>query len=382
MASNARVLQEQILQEIDESRGQIYLDIRKKKLLREPYLEELEKRCEREGLEEEEAQEILELVDKMLWGFGILDDLIQDPDISDIRLISKDNIRIKKLGKRMGTDIQFADDASYNNYIEFITSRNETNMSVVNAIQVFTDKVSSKDYILRFTLSSPLVNSNDNAILLIRKIAKQKKTFDTLIKEGMLTRKQADYLVNRWREGHGFLICGPNGCGKTTITNAILEETPESRSGVIIQESEELFTTHHPEMIERKMIPPKKNSSVSYTLTDLARLALMESFDIIVIGEIKGDEAAELSYATYTGSQCMTTVHSISARAGYEKLIDYALDAQPNRTRGHFAKQLKNLDTVLYLKNYKLVEIVELSDFNKERGDFDFKEIVIEEEGE
>ena len=49
----------------------------------------------------------------------------------------------------------------------------------------------------------------------------------------------------------------------------------------------------------------------------------MESFDIIVVGEIKGDEAAELSYATYTGSQAMTTVHSNSAEEGYEKLIDY-----------------------------------------------------------
>lgn len=44
----------------------------------------------------------------------------------------------------------------------------------------------------------------------------------------------------------------------------------------------------------------------------------MESFDIIVVGEIKGDEAAELSYATYTGSQAMTTVHSNSAEEGYE----------------------------------------------------------------
>ena len=128
-------------------------------------------------------------------------------------------------------------------------------------------------------------------------------------------------------------------------------------------------------MIFRKILPAKGDSTVSYSLKDMTRLALMESFDVIVVGEIKGDEAAELSYATYTGSQSMITVHSNSAMEGYEKLIDYALDAQPNRTREHFAKQFKSLDTVVYLNDFKLKEIYELHDFNHETQQYNFKEV-------
>ena len=222
-----------------------------------------------------------------------------------------------------------------------------------------------------------MVNTGERPTLLIRKIPKQKRTAEELEKLGLFTREQYEYIKSRWENGHGLLICGPNGCGKTTLANEILESTPEKKSAVVIQESEELFCKSHPEMVFRKVMPARNGSSVSYTLKDLARLALMESFDTIVVGEIKGDEAAELSYATYTGSQTMTTVHSNSAKEGYEKLIDYALDAQPNRTREHFAKQFKSLDTVVYLNDFKVQEIYELGGYNRETEQYDFRKVDI-----
>jgi Flp pilus assembly CpaF family ATPase len=162
-------------------------------------------------------------------------------------------------------------------------------------------------------------------------------------------------------------VCGPNGSGKTTLINALLDYTPHEKSCVVIQESEELFCEGHPEMVFRKVIPRKAGSSVAYTLKDLSRLALMESFDIMISGEIKGDEAADLSYATYTGSQAMTSVHSNSAMEGYEKIIDYGLDAQPNRSRDHFAKQIQSLDTCVFVKDYHIAEILESDGWDRER---------------
>ena len=131
-------------------------------------------------------------------------------------------------------------------------------------------------------------------------------------------------------------------------------------------------------MVFRKVIPNKNGSMISYSLKDLSKLALMESFDIMVIGEIKGDEAADLSYATYTGSQAMTTVHANSAAEGYEKIIDYGLDAQPNRSREHFAKHLQSLDTVVFIKDYKIEQILETDGYDKTRQEYRFKNAVIE----
>lgn len=377
MLKTVQEVQKEIFDEINDPKNQIHLKVQKKILTRDEYLDEIRKRCEKERLDEEEIEDIVFLVDKSLWGFGIIDDLIMDPDVSDIRLMNENQVRIKKMGKRYPTNIKFDSKEEYERYIDFITNRNNTNMSIVNAAQVFTDKDSCPTDILRFSLVSDLVNTGDRPTLLIRKIPKQKRSAEKLEELGLFTEEQYAYIKDRWETGHGLLICGPNGCGKTTLANEILESTPANKSAVVIQESEELFCTSHPEMVFRKVMPAKSGSSVSYSLKDLARLALMESFDIIVVGEIKGDEASELSYATYTGSQTMTTVHSNSAMEGYEKLIDYALDAQPNRTREHFAKQFKSLDTVVYLKDFKVREIYELSGYNRETQQYNFRKVDI-----
>lgn len=369
--------QKEIFDEINNPENKIHLKVQKKQIEKDKFLEQIRKRAEKDGISAEDAEDVCFLVNKALWGFGALDELINDPEVSDIRLINENTVRIKRKGVREATDIKFDSREEYERYIEFITSRNNTNISVVNAAQVFTDKDTCETDILRFSLVSELVNTGNRPTLLIRKIPKVKKDINHLINEGFITKEQAEYLLKRWEDGHGILVCGPNGSGKTTLTNAILEATPKEKSCVVIQESEELFCYDHPEMVFRKVIPPKNGSIVSYSLKDLSRLALMESFDIMIIGEIKGDEAADLSYATYTGSQAMTTVHSNSAIEGYEKLIDYGLDAQPNRTREHFAKHLQALDTAVFVKGYKVTEILETNGFDKLKGEFILKDAQI-----
>ena len=367
--------QKEIFDEINNPNNKIHLKIQKKQIERVPYLEEIQKRAKSQGLSEEEMNDVCYLVEKSLWGFGCLEDLIEDETISDIRLINENEIRIKRLGKREESDITFDSKEEYEKYIEFITNRNATNISIVNAAQVFTDNDTCPTDILRFSLVSQLVNTNERPTLLIRKIPKKKKTFENLELAGYLTDEQVLYIQDRWEQGHGFLVCGPNGSGKTTLINAILDYTPKTKSCVVIQESEELFCEGHPEMIFRKVIPPKNGTSISYSLKDLSRLALMESFDIMVIGEIKGDEAADLSYASYTGSQVMTSVHSNSAEEGYEKVIDYGLDAQPNRSRDHFAKQIQSLDTVVFVKDYKITQILESDGWDKKHKEFLLHEV-------
>lgn len=370
---NVIEFQSELLNEINNPEKGIFLAVQKKTLKRSDYLSGIRKRCKEAELTGEETEDIVSLVDKTLWGFGILDELVDDPEVSDIRLVNENIVRIKKNGKRYATNIKFKDRKSYEDYIEFITSRNNTNMSFTNAAQVFTDNTTCATDILRFSLTSSLVNSGGCPSLLIRKIPKIKKTFDTLIKQNYCTPAQVEYLRKRWADGYGILVCGPNGSGKTTLTNAILESTPKNKSCVVIQESEELFCHTHPEMIFRKIVPPRQGAVVAYGLKELAKLALMESFDIMVIGEIKGDEAADLSMATYTGAQGMATVHSNSAKEAYEKIIDYALDAQPNRSRNHFAKQIQSLSTCVFVKDYHIADIVEVVGYDQHTGEYEFR---------
>lgn len=372
--------QDMIIERINNPENSIYIKVKSKAIERTEYLESIREEGREYGLTDEELDDVVLLVDKTLWGFGILDYLINDDDtISDIRLVNKDTVRVKRRGKRMDANIHFISDDEYKKYIQFITGRNSVNMSINNAAQVFTDKDSSPTNILRFSLVSDLLNTNDSPTLLIRKIPKKKKTFDELIKENYLTEAQRKYLVDRWRSGKSILVCGPNGSGKTTFINAELESTNPEKSCVVIQESEELYCNSHPEMIFRKILPAKGNSSFYYDLKALGTLALMESFDTIVVGEIKGKEAASLAYAAYTGSQFMTSVHSINAKEGVEKIIDYALDDQPNRDRKHFAKQFQTLDTIIYVQDYHISQILHMKKYNDKIGEYEFEEVTFKE---
>ena len=373
---------------IDDPTNRIYIQVQRKTLKRKDFRQKIVEDGKKRGISDDVVKAVADDIDKALWGFDIIDDLINNDDsVSDIRLINENDIRVKKRGKRMaatdknGDPIRFPSKEAYIRFIEHITTRNNTNTAISNAAQVFTDKDSSENSILRFSLVSDLVNTNDRPTLLIRKILKHKKTFDTLVKDEYMTPAEKIWITNRWLSGHSFLICGPNGSGKTTLINAVLDVTPQNRSCDVIQESEELFCDDHPEMIFRRIVPKKNNSNISYSIVDLGRLALMESFDIIVIGEVKGPEAAQIAYATYTGSQCMTSVHSISAHDGYQKMIDYAMESDSKMTAKQYANQFQAMDTVIYVKDYHISQIVTAKFDPNAEGFFDFHDVVNEDLG-
>ena len=95
-----------------------------------------------------------------------LTSLIEDPEISDIHCIAYNKIRIKKRGKRQAADVQFASNQEYREFIDRVATQNGVNISNLNAIQRFADDETDDNYILRFTLITPIVTTYGNHILL------------------------------------------------------------------------------------------------------------------------------------------------------------------------------------------------------------------------
>ena len=112
-----------------------------------------------EELTEEEKNFVMDLIRKELWGYGIIDGLIHQPDISDIKLYGPDNIRVKTSGKRSGSGICFSDKNYYNRFVTKILERNKVNLGTANAIQTFTD-AGQDDFILRITIISGLLTDS------------------------------------------------------------------------------------------------------------------------------------------------------------------------------------------------------------------------------
>lgn len=84
--------------------------------------------------------------------------------------------------------------------------------------------------------------------------------------------------------------------------------------------------------------------------------------DFFIVGEVKGTEAMYLINAAYTGQISAATVHSLSAQAAPEKIVDYALQATGNKyNRAELLKMIADCyHTVVNVKDYKVYEVLEI----------------------
>ncbi len=291
-------------------------------------------------------------------GYHILEPLIKDKEISDIKIISYDKIRVKRLGKREDSDICFESPQELKQFTEFIAAKNQVSVSRAHAMQSFTDKTGSKDFILRFNISQSIINSVDTPYIHIRKIPKEKPSLKDLQELGMLTREHADYLRKQVKKGY-VLIAGKGASGKTTLLNALLDEIPKDRSVLVIQENEELFSKVHPDMMFQHILEQKGESKVGYGLKELSINALLLDLDYIVIGEIKGGEALYFLNAAYTGHLGLATVHGQDGVAALYKLADY-VKYESDYSQEEIKKMLGCISTVCFMKDFRLETITEV----------------------
>ena len=316
-----------------------------------------------------------------LFGYSVLTSAIKDKTVSDIKVHDWNKIVIKRKGKKFLSDISFNSPEEYKRFIESVTTRNKVNISNVNAIRRFTDNDTDGDSILRFTLVTPYLTTNENYELIIRKVPKNFPELEDLSEDdpGMLSPQIANYLKERLRSG-SMLICGANSSGKTTILNALKEKIPADKSVLVLQQAEELTTKNHPDMIFLHSVEGNGESDTRYDLKDLSIAGLTMDIDYFIIGETKGAEAAYLLNASYTGHICATTIHAYSSQSALDKLVDYAKYTS-DYSKKELMAMLSNFKTVIFMKDYKVEEISEVNGFNEEISKMDYTKVFSRSEG-
>ncbi len=322
---------------------------------------------------DEEGEELLKIFEQYIFGYSRLSPLIDDMNISDIRVISFDNIRIKSEGRRMDAGVSFQTPKEYRQFIEYIATKNQVNISNMNAIQRFTDTENHPDFILRFTISMPLVNTYSEPYLCIRKVPKNFPQMRQLIECEMLDRETAELLIQRFRKG-STLICGGNSSGKTTLLNALKETLPDNVATLVVQQADELTTKFHPDMMFLHSLPGSGESQISYDLEHISIAGLTMDVDFFIIGEVKGAEALYLLNAAYTGQICAATIHAPSADRAPNKLVDYAM-YNSRYARNELMKMMDCFETLVYMEHYKVKQIFIGEGWCEEKGDLMFKRI-------
>lgn len=307
---------------------------------------------ERKALVDEEIARF----EKYMWGYYIIEPLLMDKDISDIKILSYDNITYKKNGERFVSDSRFANAADFKRFVSMVCTRNKKNFSVANAQVKFSDSLSNPLFRLRFNLSSENINSSGIPSMHIRTIPKNKVTLDMLVEKGYMSTKQKNYLIKHFKAGESVVFIGANASGKTTGTNGLLEEFPRNKAALIIQETDELFVNekNHPMVQVQHTVEDNSESAVNHTLAELANVGLMDDVDMFVLGEVKsGVDAAALPAIIATGSQVMLTGHGNNELEGVYKLADYVKQAT-GYSMDQSLKFFSGLDLICYIEKYKL----------------------------
>lgn len=332
-------------------------------------------------LSEKRIENIMKQLPAFLWGYYKLEPLIADENISDIRIMAYNVIGINVRGEWKISSVSFDTKEEYSTFMQSIAVMNQINLADINALSVVTDKNSNPDWRLRIAIATGYVNSSDTYFMHIRKHPKVKRSLEMLVKRGMMPEKIAEYLKTRSKKG--LYVIGQTGAGKTHLVNAMIDLIDKDRQpGICMQESEELFSSDiNSLLVFLHVVIKKGEGKIKYDLEDESKFGLLTSNKYFIIGEIKGAEAAYFSNACYTGSVGWATGHGESCEDGIDKLCDYIM-----RYTGYdlyfTRKIIKSLETVIFMKDYRIMEIQEIVRFDAEKGQLIYKTIYKREQEE
>ncbi len=266
------------------------------------------------------AQLFREILDDIL-GFGPIQPLLDDPDISEVMVNGHDRVYIERNGKLIQTQVKFENDEQVLKVIDRII------LPLGRHIDADTPTVDARlPDGSRVNAVIPPV-AIDGPALTIRKFQKDKLSIQQLIDYGSITQNMADFVRACVVARFNIIISGGTGSGKTTLLNVLSGFIPEDERVVTIEDAAELrLQQDHVVRLETKPVNLDGNGMV--TVRDLVRNALRMRPDRIIVGEVRGGEALDMLQAMNTGHDgSLTTLHANSPRDGISRLETMTLMA-------------------------------------------------------
>ncbi len=254
-----------------------------------------------------------EVLDELL-GYGPIQPLLDDDDVSEVMVNGPKKIYIEKKGRLIRTPVTFEDDAHVTRIIERIVlplgRRIDADNATVDARLPDGSRVNA--------VVPPV--AIDGPSITIRKFGKGKLSIDQLIEFGSLTRGMADFLHACVLSRLNIVISGGTGSGKTTLLNVLSSYIPEDERIVTIEDAAELqLQQDHIVRLENKT--PNSDGKGERTIRDLVRNSLRMRTDRIVVGEVRGGEALDMLQAMNTGHDgSLTTLHANTPRDAISRL--------------------------------------------------------------
>jgi pilus assembly protein CpaF len=286
----------------------------------------------KQGIEEVYAQANLKLPQDVrnmvfkevlndLLGYGPIQPLLDDPDVSEVMVNGPKKVYVEKKGQLTKTSVAFDDNNHVLQIIDRIIlplgRRVDPDSPTVDARLPDGSRVNA--------VIPPV--AIDGPSITIRKFSKDKLGVSDLINFGSMTEKMGEFLRACVLAHLNVIISGGTGSGKTTLLNVLSSFIPEEERIVTIEDAAELqLQQDHIVRLETKS--PNLDGRGAVSIRDLVRNSLRMRPDRIVVGEVRGGEALDMLQAMNTGHDgSLTTVHANSPRDTLARLETLVLMA-------------------------------------------------------
>lgn len=300
--STIKELQDRIISRMDLSKHLSEKEIRE--LIDEQVMLESKKQYLDMAVREQLRKDIFHAVRQL----GILQELIEDQEITEIMVNGTSGIFIEKYGRLERLAISFDSEEKLKHVIRQITSGCNR---VVNESSPIVDARLKDGARVNVVLDPVALNG---PILTIRRFPQNPITIEQLIMMGSVTGECRDWLKEQVEAGCNILISGGTGSGKTTFLNVLSQFIPRSERVITIEDSAELQLGGIKNLVSLETRNANVEGCTEITIRDLIKTSLRMRPDRIIVGEVRGKEAVDMLQSVNVGHSAMTTVHANSVR--------------------------------------------------------------------
>jgi pilus assembly protein CpaF len=275
----------------------------------------------RVSLPEDIRKQIFHDILDELTGYGPIQPLLDDQDVSEVMVNGPKKVFIEKNGKLIKSPVTFDDDDHVLRVIDRIIlplgRRVDADTPTVDARLPDGSRVNA--------VVRPV--SIDGPSITIRKFKKDKLSIQQLIDYGSITPHMAEFIRACVLAHLNIVISGGTGSGKTTLLNVLSSYIPEEERIITIEDAAELqLQQDHVLRMETKVANVDGRGIVS--IRDLVRNSLRMRPDRIIVGECRGGEALDMLQAMNTGHDgSLTTLHANSPRDAISRMETMVLMA-------------------------------------------------------
>lgn len=293
-------LTEQVMQTADVSR-----ELSDKELL--GVIEQVVRDCwQKRYLSIELRRQLKREIFNSLRRLDVLQELLEDPAISEIMVNGAERIFVEREGRLYLTDRRFGNEQRLRDVIQRIAS--SVNRVVNEANPIVDARLEDGS---RVNIVLPPV-ALDGPMVTIRKFPEERITMEKLIAMGSVTEEAAEFLKGLVRAGYNIFISGGTGAGKTTFLNALSDYIPEGERIVTIEDSAELQIQNIPNLVRLEMRNANVEGDHAVTIRDLIKTSLRMRPSRIIVGEVRDAASIDMLQSLNTGHNGMSTGHANS----------------------------------------------------------------------